>query len=205
MAGERIEVHIKSSQGPPVCGGPPCSRPPARALLPGEPFRRSARTGFTVPSAFETCDTATMRVLRGLSSFSYSSRISSPRSSMEETAARALFSSHSICHGTMFEWCSSSEIIISSPALMLARPQELATRLMPSVVPRTKMSSASEDAFRSPHGFAARCLVGGCGTLAQLVNTAVNVGAVEFVETANRVDDGQRLLCRGRAVEVHKR
>jgi cysteine desulfurase/selenocysteine lyase len=29
---------------------------------------------------------------------------------------------HSICHGTMFEWCSSHEIRISSPACSLDRP-----------------------------------------------------------------------------------
>ena len=84
--------------------------------------------------------TATMRV-RGLSSFSYSSMRSSPRSFMGITRSLAPFSSQSICQGTMLEWCSMAEMMISSPALTFCRPQELLTRLMPSVVPRTKISS----------------------------------------------------------------
>ena len=55
--------------------------------------------------------------VRGLSSFSNSSSISSPRSLMGRRAARAPFSSHSICQGTMLEWCSMAEIRISSPGL----------------------------------------------------------------------------------------
>ena len=50
------------------------------------------------------------------------------------------FSSQSICQGTMLEWCSMAEMMISSPAFTFWRPQELLTRLMPSVVPRTKIS-----------------------------------------------------------------
>ena len=34
-----------------------------------------------------------------------------------------------------------AEMTISSPAFTFLRPHELVTRLMPSVVPRTKMSS----------------------------------------------------------------
>src|SRR5436190_1270708 len=39
-------------------------------------------------------------------------------------------------------------MMISSPALTLRRPQVLLTRLTPSVVPRTKMSSSLVRAFR---------------------------------------------------------
>ena len=41
---------------------------------------------------------------------------SSPRSSIGTTRSRAPRSSQSICHGTMFEWCSIAEISTSSPA-----------------------------------------------------------------------------------------
>ena len=47
----------------------------------------------------------------------------------------------SICHGTMLEWCSRAEMMISSPALRVG-VRMLATRLMPSVVPEVKMISS---------------------------------------------------------------
>ena len=89
-----------------------------------------------------------MRV-RGPSSFSYSSSSSSPRSLMGITRSRAPFSSHSSCQGTMFEWCSMAPMTISSPAFTFFRPQVCATRLMASVVPRTKISSLLLRAFRN--------------------------------------------------------
>ena len=55
-------------------------------------------------------------LVRGLSSFSYSSMMSSPRSFMGMTRSLAPFSSQSICQGTMLEWCSIAEMMISSPA-----------------------------------------------------------------------------------------
>src|SRR2546421_147197 len=48
------------------------------------------------------------------------------------------FSSQSICHGTMFEWCSRAVMTTSSPAPTARRPYGWAPRLMPSVAPRTK-------------------------------------------------------------------
>ncbi len=55
--------------------------------------------------------------------------------------------SHTICHGTMLAWCSSAVMRISSPALSLGRAYACATRLMASVVPRTKMISRLERAL----------------------------------------------------------
>src|SRR5665811_1825135 len=88
--------------------------------------------GLMVPSALETWVTATIRV-RGLSNFWYSSMRSSPRSFMGMTRSLAPFSWHNICQGTMLEWCSMAEITISSSSCTFLRPQELVTRLMPSV------------------------------------------------------------------------
>ena len=62
--------------------------------------------------------------------------------------SRAPFSSHSICQGTMFEWCSRPDTSTSSPAPTRDRPKVAATRLMASVVPRVKMISRVEAAFR---------------------------------------------------------
>jgi hypothetical protein len=47
----------------------------------------------------------------------------------------------------MFEWCSSSDATISSPARSRDRPHELATRLIASVVPRTKTISRGDGAL----------------------------------------------------------
>ena len=68
-----------------------------------------------------------------------SSRIGMWRSTMPR-------SSRSICHGTMFEWCSISVITTSSPGSRKARPHEWATRLIDSVVLRVKTISAAEGA-----------------------------------------------------------
>ena len=92
--------------------------------------------------------------VRGVSRRSSSSRITSPSSSMGTDRRRAPFSSHSICQGTMFEWCSSPDTSTSSPARIFVRPNVEATRLMASVVPRVKMISRVEAALRKAWTFA---------------------------------------------------
>ena len=77
-------------------------------------------TGFTVPSAFDMCAIETILV-RGPISRSSSSTIRAPRSSIGATRSRAPRSSQTICHGTMFEWCSIAVMTISSPAASIGR------------------------------------------------------------------------------------
>ena len=77
------------------------------------------------------------------SSRPYSLMISWPVSSTGMIRSFAPVSATSICHGTIFAWCSRCDRMISSPRRMLAFPQLLATRLMASVAPRTKMMSFS--------------------------------------------------------------
>jgi selenocysteine lyase/cysteine desulfurase len=60
--------------------------------------------------------------VREPSSFSNSSSISAPRSSIGATLRTAPFSSQSICQGTMFEWCSISVISTSSSGPTFWRP-----------------------------------------------------------------------------------
>jgi hypothetical protein len=79
--------------------------------------------------------------------------MTSPSSLMGTQRRRAPFSSHSICQGTMFEWCSRPETSTSSPSRTRDRPKVEATRLMASVVPRVKMISRVEAAFRKPWAF----------------------------------------------------
>jgi hypothetical protein len=55
-----------------------------------------------------------------------------------------LFPATSMCHGTMLEWCSIVEMIISSPFWIFCLPQVSATRLIPSVVPPVKTICSRE-------------------------------------------------------------
>jgi hypothetical protein len=45
------------------------------------------------------------------------------------------------CQGTKFEWCSSSVTSTRSPGPRFGRPHAYATRLIPSVALRVKISS----------------------------------------------------------------
>ena len=96
--------------------------------------RRSRATGLMVPSAFETCATATSCV-RGVSSARTRRASSSPRSSIgDDRSARAASRSHSSCQGTMFEWCSiaGDQHLVAGRDVAAGR-SVCATRLMPSV------------------------------------------------------------------------
>ena len=75
------------------------------------------------------------------SSASSSGSISRPSSSIGTYASSAPVRSHSICHGTMLEWCSISVTTTRSPAPTLAEPHEYATRLIASVALRVKTVS----------------------------------------------------------------
>ena len=72
-------------------------------------------TGLTVPRVFDTWVTATSAVFsesRASSAF----RSSSPLSKNGITLSLSPLRSHSSCQGTILEWCSISETIISCPA-----------------------------------------------------------------------------------------
>ena len=107
----------------------------------------NAFTGFTVPSAFETCETAASFV-RGVRRFSNSSTGTSPSSVIGTTTSLAPVFSQASCHGTMFEWCSRPVMRTSSPAFRKSRAKPAATRLIASVVPRVKTISFGEAAPR---------------------------------------------------------
>ncbi len=72
-----------------------------------------------------------------------------PSSSIGTTQSLAPVASRTCCQGTMFEWCSSSVITISSPGPSSLRAQAWATRLMASVVPRVQMISSLWRAARN--------------------------------------------------------
>jgi hypothetical protein len=105
-----------------------------------------------VPRALERCAIETIRV-RAERSLSKAARSTSPASSIGATDRRAPFSSHSICQGTMFEWCSRPVTRISSPGPTRWRPSVWATRLTASVVPRTKTISCAAAALTNALAF----------------------------------------------------
>ena len=121
--------------------------PSTSALAPARCARATiSLTGTTVPSAFDTCVTATILV-RSFRSFWYSSSSTWPESSTGITRSLAPLAAASCCQGTMLAWCSRWLTMISSPSPMCCAPQLLATRLMASVVPRTKITSFTSGAL----------------------------------------------------------
>ncbi len=98
-------------------------------------------TGFTVPSALETRFIATTLMFPAAGSPSSASRSSSPASSTGIIRSVAPVRFAMYCHGTKFEWCSSSVTTTTSPGPRFDRPQAYATRLRLSVALRVKMIS----------------------------------------------------------------
>ena len=109
-------------------------------------MRTTSLTGTTVPSTFDMCVTATIRV-RGPMRCSNSSSRNSPESEMGAHLMTQPLRSRRKCQGTMLEWCSMMESTISSPSLK-SMPNELATRLTPSVRLRVKTISSVVGALR---------------------------------------------------------
>ena len=102
----------------------------------------------------------------------------------------------------MFEWCSSRVTTISSPAPSRGRAYDWATRLIASVVPRTKTISRGRGRVHEAPRLLARALVQRRRFLRQRVHAAVHVGVVGARVVRDRVDDRRRLLRRGGVVEV---
>ena len=121
------------------------------------------------------------------------------------TRSVAPVASHSICHGTMLEWCSIAEMTISSPSRTFLRPQLDGHQVdaFGGAAHEDQLALAAR-VEESLH-LGARRFVGRRGALAQLVHAAMNVGAIHFVELANRFDHRVRLLRRGRVIQIHQR
>ena len=92
-----------------------------------------------VPREFETCDIATIFVFLVIKVLK-TDKFNSPSLLMGTTFKLAPLCSQHNCQGTIFEWCSSSEIIISS-FLLNCLLYEFATMLIESVVPLVKIIS----------------------------------------------------------------
>ena len=77
--------------------------------------RAISRTGLTVPSTLETWVTQAS-FTSGVSSSTYFSTISSPRSSIGAAFTVAPRRAATSCHGTMLAWCSITVVRMLSPA-----------------------------------------------------------------------------------------
>ena len=136
-------------------------------------MRTILSTGLMIPNTLLTCATETNFVfsLRSPLKASVSSVWSSRKGICRNTA---FLRSQSICHGTMLEWCSTAETIISSPSSTHAlgsppfsegvgvgfSPRANANALILSVVPLVKIISSllfapmnSATAFRASSCF----------------------------------------------------
>ena len=102
--------------------------------------------GFTIPSTLEICSTAIILTL--LPNSPLKASISHmPFSSTGITLIEAPAAWQAICQGTIFEWCESPDIIISSPSPRNFLQKLLATRFTDAVVPLVKMMFSLAGAF----------------------------------------------------------
>ena len=114
----------------------------------------SRSTGLIVPSEFETrlfATTLTLPVLR--ESRRAPSRSSSPLSVRRIIRSSAPVRRAMCCQGTKLEWCSSSVTTTMSPGPRFVSPHAYATRLMPSVALRVKMTSRRAGALTNARAF----------------------------------------------------
>ena len=105
----------------------------------------------------------------------------------------------------MFAWCSSQVMTISSSCPTLRRPQLCATRLMPSVVPRTKTISRVDGGIEEAPHLLARASY---ASVARAASVCAARWTFEFscsIEVREAIDDRLRLLRRRRVVEPDER
>ena len=98
------------------------------------------------------CVIDTSPTLPSDSSSSNAAMSSSPASVIGATRSSIPCESRSICQGTMLEWCSMAEISTAWPGLSRWRPRLWATRLMPSVLLRTRTISSRSRAVHQRGG-----------------------------------------------------
>ena len=113
----------------------------------------SFSTGLIVPSELETRLFATTFTFPDAAISSSASSWSSPWSSIGMCLKLAPVRLAMNCHGTKFEWCSSSVITTTSPGPRLSCPQAYATRLIASVALRVKTISRAAGALRNARTF----------------------------------------------------
>ena len=90
-------------------------------------------------------------------------------------------------------------------AFTKARPKLCATRLIASVVPRTKTISRTSAAFMKARTFRRTPSYDSRGALAEVMHAAVDVGILFLVVPHHRIDHRLGLLARRGVVEIDQR
>ena len=131
-------------------------------------------------------------------------QVERPSSSMSIAASCRPRRSAASCHGTRLLWCSMTVTTMRSPGSSSCVAYDDATRLIASVVLRTKTRPSAGASMNA--ATRARALLEGVGRLvAERVHAAMHVGVAGRVVGVDGVDDRARLL-RGRGrVEVDER
>ena len=129
-----------------VCGAAWAASTTTRAPLACA-HSTSRGTGRIVPSELLTAAQASTLGCPRSNSPSSASSASSPSASTGTTANSAPVLPAMYCHGTKFEWCSSSVASTRSPGPRLSSPQPYATVLIAAVTFRVKTISRADPAF----------------------------------------------------------
>jgi len=111
---------------------------------------------------------------------------------LDEAQLGAVFAA-SNCHGTRFEWCSSCEVRIASPALRFWRPQLYETRLIASVVLRVP-DDLADSAPTKRATFSRAPSKASVARWCEFVDASMDVRVVVRVVMDERVDHRPRLL-----------
>mmetsp|Transcript_10510 Transcript_10510/g.38112 ORF Transcript_10510/g.38112 Transcript_10510/m.38112 type:complete len:204 (+) Transcript_10510:515-1126(+) len=107
----------------------------------------SRGTSTSLPRTLDTCAVAINFVFPSRADASNASMsIPFPSGASPTCRSVAPVCAHTSCHGTMLLWCSSSEMITSSPGFKLATPHVYATKLIASDALRVKTISRSVSA-----------------------------------------------------------
>ena len=203
VAGEDVEigveiahVHVEMDRAlaPSTSTGTPC----AWAM------RMISLIGVTVPSTFDMWVMATILV-RGVISFSNSSRRKLPSSSTGAHLITAPLRSRRKCQGTMLEWCSMIERMISSPSPIAMRPKRIRHQVVglrgrlgeDDLVDRPGVEELAHGLARALEGFRRR--------VGHEVQAAMDVGVARLHGVHHGVDHRARLLRRGGVVEIDQR
>ena len=206
VAREHVEIAVERLHVDRRGAAPPARRrsaPPRRARAPAAIISRDRiDRAERVRHVADGDDPAS----RSESSAAYASSSISPRSSIGTTRSTAPVCSHSICHGTMFEWCSSHDM-----SDLVARLQHRPAVALRDEIDAVGRAVGQDDRLRvrgvdEARGLRARALVqpAVARSLSRCVaRWMLRVGVAIVV--VHRLQHGLRLLARVRAVEIHER
>ena len=189
VAGEHVEVRAERLDVHRPCDTRPATRRSARRRRPASRRATISATGLTVPSAFDTCTTATIFVRGDQQPLELLHHQVAAIVDRHDLAARRPCARTAAATARCWSGAPSPVMSTSSPAPTFASPQARATRLMLSVAFRVKTISWVDRALRKRAHLLARAFVGRRRALAEQVHAAVDVRVVLLVVAPDGVDD----------------